>query len=86
MPDTQPHLRESGSGPSVVCIHSNASTSAQWRGLMDLFSPSHRVLAPDSYGAGKSIDWPSKEHNMSCTCSMPVDPETWQVLATTTAS
>ena len=34
-------------GPSVVCIHSNASSSAQWRSLMNLLSPTHRVLAPD---------------------------------------
>lgn len=55
----RPHVREAGSGPGVVCIHSNASSSAQWRGLMDLLSPSHLVLAPDSYGSGKSPDWPS---------------------------
>lgn len=54
-----PYFREAGSGPGVVCIHSNAASSAQWRGLMDLLSPTHRVLAPDSYGAGKSPDWPS---------------------------
>lgn len=41
----------------MVCIHSNASSSAQWRGLVDLLSPSHRVLAPDSYGSGKSANW-----------------------------
>ncbi len=59
MPGAQPFLREAGSGPGVVCIHSNASTSAQWRGLMDRLSASHHVLAPDSYGSGKSPDWPS---------------------------
>ena len=51
-------VRESGSGPGVVCLHSNASSSSQWRGLMDSLSPQHRVLAPDAYGAGKSPDWP----------------------------
>lgn len=59
MPGAHPHVREAGSGPGVVCIHCNASNSAQWRGLMELLSPSHRVLAPDCYGAGKSPDWPS---------------------------
>lgn len=59
MPDLLPHCREAGSGPGVVCLHSNASSSAQWRGLMDRLSPQHRVLAPDAYGAGKSPDWAS---------------------------
>ncbi len=59
MPSLRPFVREAGSGPGVVCIHSNASNSTQWRGLMDLLSPSYRVLAPDSYGSGKSPDWHS---------------------------
>jgi pimeloyl-ACP methyl ester carboxylesterase len=42
-----------------VCIHANASSSAQWRSLIELLSPTHRVLAPDCYGAGKSPEWPS---------------------------
>lgn len=52
-----PFFREAGSGPGVVCLHSNASSSGQWRGLMDLLAPKFRVLAPDSYGAGKSPAW-----------------------------
>lgn len=59
MSDPQPFFREAGSGPGVVCLHSNASSSTQWRGLMDRLSPTHRVLAPDSYGSGKSPDWHS---------------------------
>lgn len=55
----KPHFREAGAGPGVVCIHSNASNSGQWRGLMDVLSTSHHVLAPDSYGSGKSPDWHS---------------------------
>src|SRR5688572_28713969 len=54
-----PHFRDAGTGPGVVCIHSNASSSAQWRGLMDLLAPRFRVLAPDSYGSGQSPEWPS---------------------------
>ena len=54
-----PHVREAGAGPGVVCLHSNASSSAQWRGLIDLLAPDHLVLAPDSYGSGKSPDWHS---------------------------
>jgi pimeloyl-ACP methyl ester carboxylesterase len=54
-----PFYREQGSGPSVVCLHSNASTSAQWRGLADLLSDRYRVIAIDGYGAGKSPPWPT---------------------------
>lgn len=59
MPDLQPFVREAGAGPAVVCIHANASTPGQWRGLMELLARSHHVLAPDSYGSGKTADWPS---------------------------
>ncbi|MEO7151712.1 MAG: alpha/beta fold hydrolase, partial [Burkholderiaceae bacterium] len=48
-----------GAHPAVVCLHSNASSSAQWRDLMALLAPTRHVLAPDSYGAGKSPEWPS---------------------------
>lgn len=56
-----PFVRTAGSGSAsgVVCIHANASSSAQWRPLMDLLSPTHLVFAPDSYGSGKSPDWHS---------------------------
>lgn len=53
--------REAGSGPGVVCIHSNASSGSQWRSLMELLSPRFHVLAPDSYGAGKSPEWPVED-------------------------
>jgi pimeloyl-ACP methyl ester carboxylesterase len=59
MDKLEPFVREAGAGPGVVCIHSNASSSGQWRGLMDLLAPKFHVLAPDSYGSGKSPDWRS---------------------------
>ena len=49
-----PFFREAGAGPGVVCLHSNASSSAQWRGLMDALAPKVHVIAADSYGAGKT--------------------------------
>lgn len=52
-------FREAGSGPGVVCLHSNASNSGQWRGLMEALAPKFHVLAADSYGAGKSPPWPT---------------------------
>lgn len=62
MPDPYVRIGGAAAGPAVVCLHANASTSAQWRGLMDALAPTHRVLAPDAYGAGKSPDWPSDRH------------------------
>jgi pimeloyl-ACP methyl ester carboxylesterase len=59
MPPIEPYVREAGAGPGVVCFHSNASTSGQWRGLIDVLSPRCHVFAPDSYGSGKSPEWPS---------------------------
>ncbi len=55
----EPFFREAGTGPGVVCTHANASTSGQWRDLMELLAPRFRVLAPDSYGSGKSPEWSS---------------------------
>jgi len=55
----QPFCRETGSGPAVVCLHANASSSGQWRGLIEHLSPNFRVFAPDSYDAGRSPRWPS---------------------------
>lgn len=49
-----PFFREAGSGPGVVCLHANASSSAQWRGLMEALAPKFHVIAADSYGAGKT--------------------------------
>ena len=55
----EPFVREAGAGPGVVCLHSNASSSGQWRGLMDLLAPRFHVFAVDSYDSGKSPHWPS---------------------------
>jgi pimeloyl-ACP methyl ester carboxylesterase len=60
MHQVEPFFREVGTGPGVVCIHSNASTSGQWRGLMELLAPKFHVLAPDSYDSGKGPHWPSE--------------------------
>ncbi len=54
-----PYFREAGTGEGVVCLHSNASTSAQWRSLMERLSSRFHVFAPDSLGAGKSPAWPT---------------------------
>jgi pimeloyl-ACP methyl ester carboxylesterase len=61
MDPVEPFFREAGAGPGVVCVHANASTSGQWRGLMDLLAPNFHVFAPDLYGSGKSPQWPSDQ-------------------------
>lgn len=59
VPPPVPFFQAQGGGEAVVCLHSNASTSSQWRQLSELLSDRFRVLAVDGYGAGKSPDWPS---------------------------
>lgn len=53
------HFRESGSGTYVICIHSSASSSSQWRALMASLSEKYHAVAVDLYGYGKSPDWPA---------------------------
>jgi pimeloyl-ACP methyl ester carboxylesterase len=63
MTSAVPYVRDTGAGPDVVCLHCNASSSAQWRDLSDRLSGRSagrfRVRAPDLYGSGRSPDWPS---------------------------
>ncbi len=55
-----PFFRQAGSvGEGVVCIHSNASSSSQFRSLLERLAPRYRAYAPDGYGAGKGPPWPS---------------------------
>jgi pimeloyl-ACP methyl ester carboxylesterase len=56
-----PFFREQGSGPGVVCLHSNASSSSQWRLLSESLADRFHVIAVDGYDAGKSPPWPSAE-------------------------
>ena len=58
----EPFFREAGAGPGVVCLHANASTSTQFRALIELLSSDFHVLAADSYGAGRSPAWPTDRH------------------------
>ena len=59
MPYSAPFFREAGNGANVVCLHSSAASSAQWRPLMDQLCDKYRVLAVDLYGEGKSPPWTS---------------------------
>jgi pimeloyl-ACP methyl ester carboxylesterase len=59
MTQVVPFFKEAGNGPTVLCLHSNASHSGQWRGLMDQLSDRFRVVAVDSWGSGRTAEWPS---------------------------
>src|SRR5262245_10400743 len=58
VPPLEQYFREAGSGTAVVCIHSSASTSGQWRPLMEYLADRFRVIAVDLYGSGKTAAWP----------------------------
>ena len=55
----EPFVRAAGRGPTVICLHSNASHGGQWRPLMDRLADRFHVVAVDGYGAGKSPEWTS---------------------------
>ena len=50
------YLRAGGTGSALVLLHGGSADSASlsWRPTMDLFSRSHRVIAPDLPGYGAS--------------------------------
>jgi len=54
------YVREAGTGDPVVCIHSSASSSAQWRPLIDRLSSRFHMLAVDLYGSGRTPVWLSE--------------------------
>ena len=47
-----------GEGQLVVLCHSAASHSGQWKQLIDLLSPTYKVVAFDQFGYRDSADWP----------------------------
>lgn len=55
----RPFFREAGTPgrPVVVLLHSSASSSGQWRLLIEQLAADHQVLAPDLQGCGKSAPW-----------------------------
>jgi pimeloyl-ACP methyl ester carboxylesterase len=40
-----PYFGEAGDGPSVVCLHANASSSSKWRGLMEMLAADYHAIA-----------------------------------------
>ncbi len=49
--------RVAGQGRRVICFHSNASHSGQWRALTEQLSSRFEIIAVDSYGAGQSPEF-----------------------------
>lgn len=60
-----PFFREAGQAsaerPSVLLLHSSASSSGQWRALMERLSADFHLIAPDLQGCGKSAPWHFKQ-------------------------
>ncbi len=50
---------DQGSGDPVLLLHSGGMSSRQWRKLIELLTPSHRVIAPDFLGSGANPPWPA---------------------------
>lgn len=51
------HTNHYGEGQTVICLHSSASSSKQWRALIDKLVSGYHVITPDLYGYGKSPVW-----------------------------
>jgi pimeloyl-ACP methyl ester carboxylesterase len=43
-----------GAGPPLVLLHGNGDNAADWRGVLPTLARTHRVVAPDFPGSGKS--------------------------------
>lgn len=48
------HYVEAGAGPTVLFVHGTPTNSYEYRHLMAALSPTHRCIAPDHLGFGKS--------------------------------
>jgi pimeloyl-ACP methyl ester carboxylesterase len=50
---------DEGEGPPVILVHCSSGSHRMWRALIDKLKGSHRVLAPDLIGYGRSGSWPA---------------------------
>jgi pimeloyl-ACP methyl ester carboxylesterase len=51
------HVRERGTGETVLLLHSAGNTGAQWKALGDALGDGFRLLAPDLYDCGATSAW-----------------------------
>jgi len=56
-PRSAPFVRASGSGPTVLCLHSTGSSSRQWSSLSRRLEKRFRVAAADLTAHGRSRGW-----------------------------
>lgn len=50
---------DTGSGPTVVLIHSSASNNKQWRRIIEDNQDQYRFLAVNLFGYGETSPWPA---------------------------
>jgi len=53
-PDGTMRYIDAGEGAPVVLVHGTPTWSVEWRHVVDALAPTHRVLAPDHLGFGRS--------------------------------
>lgn len=53
-PDGTMRYVDTGDGPPVVLVHGTPTWSIEWRHVVKALAPTHRVLAPDHLGFGRS--------------------------------
>jgi pimeloyl-ACP methyl ester carboxylesterase len=51
--------RDAGAGEPVILVHCSSASHREWTGLIAAIDSTHRVLAPDLVGYGKSDPWPA---------------------------
>lgn len=59
-PHTVRYLDEGSGEQTILCVHGNPTWSFYWRSVVERFSGSHRVVAIDHLGCGRS-DKPSRD-------------------------
>jgi pimeloyl-ACP methyl ester carboxylesterase len=81
-PQAAADFLEAGSvGPSVMLVHSSASSARQWRRLMDDLKGRFHLRAVNLFGYGKTPPWPNKrmqrleDQARLIEAALPVDAE-----------
>lgn len=59
MPDirtlaTEIHYEDKGEGPALLLVHGHPFDHTMWQPQIDRFSATHRVIAPDLRGYGRT--------------------------------
>ena len=65
-PGARLHSVAAGAGPTVACLHSSGSSSAQWRRLIESAQADFRFVAFDFHGHGRSPDFAGAAYDLRC--------------------